>query len=162
LWTTLQREPFPDGCFRSPATRPRPGDLSSAPSSEDERCGGIEGRKEFHRSWYEKRMGLIPIIVLKLTEILQIIPGMWSRLEKGLGVSTGWNCLSLYRSALERGLGLEKNTIGSSFQREVGFRNITKVNWKSPLGSPLSFLPCRVPLNHPCFLSHPGFLSFLN
>jgi hypothetical protein len=162
LWTTLKREPFPDGCFRSPATGHRAGNLRSAPSSEDERCGGIEGRKEFHRSCYEKRMGLIPIIVLKLTEILQIFPGMWSRLEKWLGVSTARDCLSLYRSAFERGLGLGKKTIGTSFQREVGFRHITKVNWKSPLGSPLSFLPCRVPLNRPCFLSHPEFLSFLN
>src|SRR4030067_3104027 len=107
-------------------------------------------------------MGLIPIIVLKLTEILQIFPGMWNRLGKWLGVSTGWDYLSLWRSALERGLGLEKKTIGSSFQREVGFRDITKVNWKSPSGSPLSFLPCRVPLNLPCSLSHLRFLSLLN
>jgi hypothetical protein len=104
----------------------------------------------------------MPIIVLKLTEILQIFLRMWNRLEEGPGVSTEWNYLSIYRFALERGLGLEKKTIGSSFQREVGFRDIAKVNWKLPSGSPLSFLPCRVPLNLPCSLSHLRFLSLLN
>ncbi len=107
-------------------------------------------------------MGLIPIIVLKLIEILRIFPEMWSRLGKWLGVSTGWDYLSLYRSALERSLGLEKKNIGPSFQREVGFRDIIKVNWKSPLGSPLSFLPCRIPLNHPSSLSHLRFLTLLD
>ena len=104
-------------------------------------------------------MGVIPIIVLKLIEILQVFPDMWRRLERWLGVSTGRNDLSLYHKALERGLGLEKKTVGGSFQRQVGFRDIAQVNWKSPLGSPLSFLPCRVPWTS--LVLYPIFKSFL-
>ena len=61
-------------------------------------------------------MGLIPIIVLKLAEILQIFPEMWSRLEEWLGVSTGWNYLSLYHSVLERGLALREETMDPPFK----------------------------------------------
>src|SRR4030042_2309284 len=106
-------------------------------------------------------MGLIPIIVLKLAEILQIFPEMWSRLEEWLGVSTGWNYLALDHSVLERVLALMRRDNGSPFQRKVGFRDITKINWKLPSGSPLSFLPCRVPSNPSCSLSHLGLLSLL-
>ena len=101
-------------------------------------------------------MGLIPIIVLKLTEILQILPERRSRLGKRLEVFKGWH------SALERSLGLEKENLGFSFQREVGFRDIAKVNWKSSLRSPLSFLPCRVSSSLPCSLFDLRFLSLLN
>jgi len=43
----LSREPFPDGCMRSLATGHRAGDLRSTPSSEDERCDGIEDGRNF-------------------------------------------------------------------------------------------------------------------
>ena len=39
---TLDREPFPNGCVESLAMGYQAGDLRSTPSSEDERCDGIE------------------------------------------------------------------------------------------------------------------------
>ena len=107
-------------------------------------------------------MGVIPIIVLKLIEILRVFPETWKRLERWLGVSTGRDDFSLCRSALERGLGLEKKNLECSFHREAGFRVITKVNWKSPLGSSSSFLSCQVPLNLSYSISHLKFLSLLD
>ncbi|PIV24229.1 MAG: hypothetical protein COS40_02490 [Deltaproteobacteria bacterium CG03_land_8_20_14_0_80_45_14] len=104
------------------------------------------------------------MIVWKLIGILQKFPRIWSRLGEWLRVSNEWDDLPLYRSALEDSLMMEKkrNTIDSSFQGKVGFRNIMKVNWKSPLGSPSFFLPCQVPLDLSLSLSHLRSLSFLN
>jgi hypothetical protein len=109
-------------------------------------------------------MGSTPMVVWKLIEILMKFPRIWSRLGIGLEVSIESDHLSLDRSPLEAGLSMEKkgNTINSSFQGKVGFRNIVKVNWKSTLGSPSFFLPCQVPSSLSFSLSHFGSLSFLN
>jgi hypothetical protein len=45
--TTFSREPFPNGCIGSLAIRHRAWDLRSTPSSEDERCDGIEEGRNF-------------------------------------------------------------------------------------------------------------------
>ena len=64
-------------------------------------------------------MGLIPIIVLKLAEILQIFPEMWSRLEELLGGSTGRDYLPLSCAVLEGDFVLEKRDNESPFRGEV-------------------------------------------
>ena len=46
-WTTLNRESFSNGCVESLAMGHRAGDLRPTPSSEDERCGGIEEGRNF-------------------------------------------------------------------------------------------------------------------
>jgi hypothetical protein len=111
-----------------------------------------------------RKVGSIPLMLWKMVEILQGFSGMGSQRGKWPGAPIEPDTLSLYRFALEAGLARERNrnTAGSFVQGKAGFRNITKVNWQSTSGSPLSFLPCRVPLNLPCLLSHPKFLSFLN
>ena len=45
--TTLNGEPFPNGCVRSLAMGNQAGDLRSTPSLEDERRGGIEEGRNF-------------------------------------------------------------------------------------------------------------------
>lgn len=107
-------------------------------------------------------MGSIPMIVWKLIEILQKFPRIRSRLGEWLEVSMESDHSSLYRSALEAGLSLEKKTIDSFFYRKVGFPNIMKLKWKSTSGSPSFFLPCQVPLNLSFSLFRLGSNSFLN
>jgi len=109
-------------------------------------------------------MGLIPMIVWKLIGILRNFPKMWSRGGIGLKISIKADHLTLYRSPFKGGLVLEKkrNILDSSFQEKAGFRIIMKVNWKSTLGFPILFLPCRVPWNLPFSLSHFKTPFFLN
>jgi hypothetical protein len=111
-----------------------------------------------------REMGLIPMIIWKLIGILQNFPKMWSRCGKGLKVSIKPDHLILYRSPLKGGLVMEKkrNITDSSFQGKAGFRIIMKVNWKSTLGSPSLFLPCRVPWNLSFSLSHHKIPFILN
>jgi len=104
------------------------------------------------------------MIVWKLIEILQNFPKMWSRWGRWLMISIKLDHLSLYRSPLKGGLVMEekRNNTDSFFQRKAGFCIIMKVNWKSTLGLPSIFLPCRVPLNLSFSLSHSKTPFFLN
>ena len=138
--------------------------MRSTPSSENERCHGIEGRKNFIDPDMRREMGLIPMIVWKLIGILRNFPKMWSRGGIWLKISIKTDHLTLYRSPFQGGLVLEKkrDILDSSFQEKAGFRIIMKVNWKSTLGFPSLFLPCRVPWSLSFSLSHfnpPFFLS---
>jgi hypothetical protein len=109
-------------------------------------------------------MGLIPMIVLKLIEILQKFSRIRSRLGKGLEIFIKSDYLSIDCSPVEADLSMVRKriTMDSSFREKVGFRNIMKENWKSTSGSPSFFLPCQVPSSLSFSLSHLEFLSFLN
>lgn len=87
-------------------------------------------------------MGLIPMILWKVIEILQEFPRTWTRLGKWLEISMESDHSSFYRFALETDLRLERKTVDSSFQGKVGFPNIVKLNCQSTSGSPSFFLPC--------------------
>jgi hypothetical protein len=92
-----------------------------------------------------KRMGSIPMTIWKMIEILMKFSTSWNPLETGLKTDLR--------------LGKWRKNVTSFFQRKVGFRDIKKVHWKSPSGSPLFFLPYRVLLNPLPSLSCPYFLS---
>jgi hypothetical protein len=89
-------------------------------------------------------MGLIPMIVLKLIEILQKFSRIRSRLGKGLEILIQSDHLLNDCSPVEADLSMvrQRITMGSFFREKVGFRNIMKENWKSTSGSPSFFLPC--------------------
>jgi hypothetical protein len=109
-----------------------------------------------------REMGLIPMIVWKLIGILRNFPKMESmEIVKDLYQTRP---STPYRFPLKGGLVLEKkrDILDSSFQEKAGFRIIMKVNWKSTLGFPSLFLPCRVPWNLPLSLSHFNTPFFLN
>jgi len=105
----------------------------------DERFGGIEGRKGFHRYRYDLpaagrgKMGSKPMTSWKMIEILKMILFLGSRLEK--------------KFEANRRIGKWRKTMGDSFQRKVGFRNIKRPNWKLPSGFPSFLLSYRVLLN---------------
>ena len=74
-----------------------------------------------------KKMGLIPTIIGKVIEILQMSLGK--------------------RSQFEMNLGMRRVTLGSPLLGAVGFDKFIKAHWRSPLGFSPLFLPCRVPMN---------------
>lgn len=142
-------------------------DLRSVARLEDRGCSGQrKGRScdpDMTCMFYagSERMDLIPMILWKIVEILGKLARMWSRLGR-LGDAPERHPLSFRHFCLEKGQTLEKSMIDSFFQARAGFRNIMKVDWKSTLGSLLSILPCRVPMNLSFSLSHLRPLSFLN
>ena len=109
-------------------------------------------------------MGLIPLILWEMVEILHRFPARENRLGKRTEAPIDTDYRPLCLSGLETGPVSKKGriTIDLARRRKAGFRNIAKVNWQSRLGASLPFLPFPLPLNHPGFLSHPEFLSFLN
>ncbi len=84
------------------------------------------------------------MMIRKMVEILLTFLKRWSQSGKGFEISIDSDYPLLDRLPHEVGLSMAgKRSIDDAFfQGKAGFRNITKVNWKTTSGSPSFFLLC--------------------
>jgi len=89
-------------------------------------------------------MGLKPMILLKMIEILLKFPDVWDRLKKIMEVlnQTDHPLPDLYTVAVDLRKAKWKKATSPPFA--VGFLNVRQTDCFSPSGSRLSFLPSRV------------------